>query len=107
VPASGSARTGRPKKRSSAFLFARDAGIALVLVALILVTMYAYTGLWPPLVVVESNSMMHGDDNLSHVGTETRATSSWSVRLRGSRKSRHTWTGTSRGIGPTGTTETS
>jgi len=69
VPASGTARTGRPKKRSSAFLFVRDAGIALVLVALILVTMYAYTGLWPPLVVVESNSMMHGDDNLSHVGT--------------------------------------
>jgi len=69
VPASGSARTGKPKKRSSAFLFARDAGIALLLVGLILVTMYAYTGLWPPLVVVESNSMMHGEDNLSHVGT--------------------------------------
>ncbi len=69
MPASDSTGTGKPKKRSSAFLFARDAGIALILVALILVTMYAYTGLWPPLVVVESNSMMHGDDNLSHVGT--------------------------------------
>ena len=37
-------------------------------VVLLLVAMFAYTGLWPPLVVVESNSMMHGDDNTSHVG---------------------------------------
>jgi signal peptidase len=50
-------------------LFLRDAGIALLFVALVLLAMYAYTGLWPPLVVVESNSMMHGTDNLSHIGT--------------------------------------
>ena len=33
-----------------------------------LLIMYAYTGLWPPLVVVESDSMMHSDDNTSYVG---------------------------------------
>lgn len=59
----------RPRKRSAAFLFARDAGVALLFVVIVLLTMYAYTGLWPPLVVVESDSMMHGDDNLSYIGT--------------------------------------
>jgi len=49
-------------------MFARDAGVALVVVAAILIGMFAYTGLWPPLVVVESNSMMHGSDNMSHIG---------------------------------------
>ncbi len=63
-------KTGtKPKRRSGAMLFLRDAGIALVFVVLVLLTMYAYTGLWPPLVVVESDSMMHGDDNLSSIGT--------------------------------------
>lgn len=37
-------------------------------VVFILLAMFAYSGLWPPLVVVESNSMMHGDDNTSHIG---------------------------------------
>ena len=49
-------------------LFLRDAGIALLFVVFILLAMFAYSGLWPPLVVVESNSMMHGDDNVSHIG---------------------------------------
>lgn len=57
------------KRRSSAFLFVRDAAVAFILVVCILGAMYAYTGLWPPLVVIESDSMMHGDDNLSHIGT--------------------------------------
>ena len=56
------------KKLNSVILFARDAGIALAVVAAVLIGMFAYTGLWPPLVVVESNSMMHGSDNLSHIG---------------------------------------
>lgn len=63
------ASASKPKKYSSGVLFLRDAGVALLLVILVLVMMWAYTGLWPPLVVVESNSMMHGDDNLSSVGT--------------------------------------
>lgn len=49
-------------------MFLRDAGVAALLVALILLAMFAFTGKWPPLVVVESNSMMHGEDNLSHLG---------------------------------------
>jgi len=69
VPNKGPSRTNRRPKRSSAFLFARDAGVAFAIVVLILITMYAYTGLWPPLVVVESDSMMHGEDNTSHIGT--------------------------------------
>jgi signal peptidase len=56
------------KKLSPALLFVRDAGIALVFVASILLAMYAYTGLWPPLVVVESESMMHSEENVSYVG---------------------------------------
>ena len=62
------ARKGKSNKKSGVVLFARDAGVALAVVAAILVGMYAYTGLWPPLVVVESNSMMHGSDNMSHIG---------------------------------------
>lgn len=46
----------------------RDAGIAFAFVASILLIMYAYTGLWPPLVVVESDSMMHSEDNTSYIG---------------------------------------
>lgn len=56
------------KKLSPALLFLRDAGIALVFVASVLLAMYAYTGLWPPLVVVESESMMHSEENVSYIG---------------------------------------
>lgn len=56
------------KKWTPALLFLRDAGIALAFVASILLAMFAYTGLWPPLVVVESDSMMHTEDNVSYVG---------------------------------------
>jgi len=56
-------------KYRGVILFLRDAGVALLFVILVLLAMFAYTGLWPPLVVVESNSMMHGEDNLSHIGT--------------------------------------
>jgi len=55
-------------KYRGVILFLRDAGVALLFVILVLLAMFAYTGLWPPLVVVESNSMMHGEDNLSHIG---------------------------------------
>ena len=68
VVSSGSDGEGTRKKLSPALLFLRDAGIALVFVASILLAMYAYTGLWPPLVVVESESMMHSEDNVSYVG---------------------------------------
>jgi len=59
-----------PGKKSygGVLMFLRDAGVAAAIVASILVAMFAYTGQWPPLVVVESDSMMHNDDNLSRVG---------------------------------------
>ncbi len=58
----------RRRKPSQLVLFLRDAGVAFALVASILLIMYAYTGLWPPLVVIESNSMMQSDDNTSYIG---------------------------------------
>lgn len=58
-----------PKKYRGIVFFLRDAGVAALVVALILVAMFAFTGKWPPLVVVESDSMMHGDENISHIGT--------------------------------------
>ena len=58
----------RHKRPSPAMLFLRDAGIALAFVVSILLAMYAYTGLWPPLVVVESESMMHSEENVSYIG---------------------------------------
>jgi signal peptidase len=58
-----------PKKYESVVLFLRDAAIAVLFVAIVLIAMFAYTGLWPPLVVVESDSMMHSPDNISSVGT--------------------------------------
>jgi signal peptidase len=56
------------RRRSGVVLFFRDAGVAALIVASILLTMYAFAGQWPPLVVVESESMMHGDNNMSHLG---------------------------------------
>jgi signal peptidase len=62
-------RRRKLKKYRGLALLLRDAGVAVAMVSLVLLAMYAYTGQWPPLVVIESNSMMHGDDNLSHIGT--------------------------------------
>lgn len=39
----------------------RDLIIAAIIVVVVLAAMYAYTGLWPPLVVVESGSMQHSN----------------------------------------------
>ena len=58
-----------PKKYQSIATFLRDAAVAAAFVALVLLAMFAYTGLWPPLVVVESNSMMHSNENHSNIGT--------------------------------------
>lgn len=41
----------------------RDIIIAAVAVLILLGCLYAYSGVWPPMVVVESGSMMHGDDS--------------------------------------------
>lgn len=51
----------------SALLILRDVGIALLVVFLVFVALWAYSGVWPPIVVVESSSMQH-DDFASSVG---------------------------------------
>ena len=40
----------------------REAMISISLVVIILSGLWAITGSWPPLVVVESNSMIHSED---------------------------------------------
>lgn len=45
----------------------RDILIAVIVMVIIIGGLYGYTGNWPPMVVIESDSMMHGDD--SNVGT--------------------------------------
>ncbi len=41
-------------------LFARDIGTAAAIMAIIFGILYAYSGVWPPIVVIESSSMQHG-----------------------------------------------
>lgn len=41
--------------------WARDIAVAVLIMIFILGGMFAYTQVWPPLVVVESSSMQHGD----------------------------------------------
>jgi signal peptidase len=41
---------------------AKDVIIALIIVIIIISSIYIYTGNWPPVVVVESDSMQHSDD---------------------------------------------
>lgn len=43
----------------------RDIAIAVIIMAVILAAIFAYTQVWPPLVVVESSSMQHGDTTSS------------------------------------------
>jgi signal peptidase len=45
----------------------RDVAIAMLVVFLVFVALWAYSGVWPPIVVVESSSMQH-DDFASSVG---------------------------------------
>jgi len=45
----------------------RDMLIAFTIVAIIMLGLFAYCGIWPPMVVIESGSMSHSDDT-SHVG---------------------------------------
>ena len=45
----------------------RDIAIAVLIMAVVLAAIFAYTQVWPPLVVVESSSMQHGD-TVSNIG---------------------------------------
>ena len=43
----------------------RDIAIAVLVMAVVLAAIFAYTQVWPPLVVIESSSMQHGDTTSS------------------------------------------
>jgi len=45
----------------------KDVIISVIIVVIIFLSLYAYAQTWPPIVVIESGSMQHGD--LSHIGT--------------------------------------
>ncbi len=45
----------------------RDIAIAVIIMVVILASIYLYTGVWPPLVVVESSSMQHSN-SASYIG---------------------------------------
>ncbi len=45
----------------------KDIVISVIIVAIIFLSLYAYAQTWPPIVVIESGSMQHGD--MSHIGT--------------------------------------
>lgn len=47
--------------RKSAILFARDVAVAFLVVGIVLGLLFAYTQVWPPMVVIESRSMQHSD----------------------------------------------
>jgi signal peptidase I len=55
----------KEEKGSSWKGLARDGLIALAIVAIVLGILYAYAGVWPPLVVVESESMQHSGSESS------------------------------------------
>ena len=57
----------RPKLKHYLLSLARDIIIAVIVMAIVIGSLWGYTGNWPPMVVIESNSMMHGDD--SNIGT--------------------------------------
>ena len=54
-----------PTARESAILFARDLAVAFLIVAIVMGLLFAYTSVWPPMVVVESDSMQHSDTGSS------------------------------------------
>jgi signal peptidase len=47
--------------RSGVIGFLKEMAMAALAVALIMVCLYAYSGVWPPMVVVESGSMQHSE----------------------------------------------
>jgi signal peptidase len=65
------ARAEKRRKRhfqSQVIGFVKDILVAMLIVVIVMASLYAYSGgIWPPMVVVESESMQHGTD--SHIGT--------------------------------------
>jgi signal peptidase len=53
--------------KKSLLYLGRDVGVAVLIVLIVLGAIFAYTRVWPPMVVVESSSMQHSND-VSYVG---------------------------------------
>ncbi len=54
-----------PKRRRAGFYgLVRDVVVAFGIVALLMLSLYLYTGNWPPMVVIESESMQHSEDSV-------------------------------------------
>ena len=47
----------------------KDVLTAVIVILIIVSLMFAYTGVWPPMVVIESGSMMHDDSSYGKIGT--------------------------------------
>jgi signal peptidase len=59
---------GKKSVKRSAILLARDVAIAFLIVGIIMGAIMAYSQIWPPMVVIESESMQHSDTQ-SFIGT--------------------------------------
>jgi signal peptidase len=60
----GAGKSGGKKRLvQEALPVIRDILVAVGIMVIVLGSLYAYCGVWPPMVVVESNSMMHGSDS--------------------------------------------
>ncbi|MBU2565533.1 MAG: S26 family signal peptidase [Candidatus Thermoplasmatota archaeon] len=46
----------------------KDVLTAVIVILIIVAAMFAYTGVWPPMVVIESGSMMHDDSSYGKIG---------------------------------------
>lgn len=57
------------KRNQQNLLLARDIGLALGIVFTLFLVAYLYTGNWPPVVVIESGSMEHPNDDGARLGT--------------------------------------
>ncbi len=56
----------KAKMKNTLFNIGRDLFIAFIVVIVVMLILLAYCRVWPPMVVVESGSMMHGPN--SHIG---------------------------------------
>ena len=56
-------KQGPEMKLKTVLGFLRDVAIAAGIIGLLLLILFLYTANWPPMVVIESDSMQHGDDS--------------------------------------------
>ncbi len=60
----GSGRRPSKAPPPSGFVgFVKDLGVSVLVVVIVMIVLFGYTGVWPPVVVVESGSMRHADDS--------------------------------------------